>query len=249
MTTDFASKGVGEAQRRFAMSNAPLMPKATAVWLLDNTALTFDQVADFTKMHPLEIRAIADGDAAQGIKGMDPLSNGQLTREEIERGEKNPDYRLRLQESKVVLPPQPKRKGPRYTPVSRRHERPSAILWLLRSHPELKDAQVMRLVGTTKSTIASVRDRTHWNTSQLTPIDPVTLGLCSQIELDFEVARAAKEKPIDAAYGGATLLPASETTKKDEYETSEKSSDDLNVDAVFAKLKTLGGKKQEQEEE
>jgi uncharacterized protein len=148
-----------------------------------------------------------------------------------------------------VLPPQPKRKGPRYTPVSRRHERPSAILWLLRNHPELKDAQIMRLVGTTKSTIASVRDRTHWNTSQLTPIDPVTLGLCSQIELDFEVARAAKEKPIDAAYGGATLLPASETTKKDEYEPAERSSDDLNVDAVFAKLKTLGGKKQDQEEE
>ncbi|MBY9039543.1 DUF1013 domain-containing protein, partial [Pseudomonas fluorescens] len=141
------------------------------------------------------------------------------------------------------------RKGPRYTPVSRRHERPSAILWLLRSHPELKDAQVMRLVGTTKSTIASVRDRTHWNTSQLTPIDPVTLGLCSQIELDFEVARAAKEKPIDTAYGGATLLPASETTKKDEYEPAERSSDDLNVDAVFAKLKTLGGKKHEDEEE
>ena len=230
------------------MSNAPLMPKATAVWLLDNTALTFDQVADFTKMHPLEIRAIADGDAAQGIKGMDPISNGQLTREEIEKAEKNPDYRLRLQETKVVLPPQPKRKGPRYTPVSRRHERPSAILWLLRNHAELKDAQIMRLVGTTKSTIASVRDRTHWNTSSLTPIDPVTLGLCSQIELDFEVARAAKEKPADAAYSGATLLPASETTKKEEYEPAEKSSDDLNVDAVFAKLKTLGGKKQEHEE-
>lgn len=231
------------------MSNAPLMPKATAVWLLDNTALTFDQVADFTKMHPLEVRAIADGDAAQGIKGMDPISNGQLTREEIEKGERNQDYRLRLQESKVVLPPQPKRKGPRYTPVSRRHERPSAILWLLRNHAELKDAQIMRLVGTTKSTIASVRDRTHWNTSSLTPIDPVTLGLCSQIELDFEVARAAKEKPLDAAYGGATLLPASETTKKEpEYEGAEKSSDDLNVDAVFAKLKTLGGKKQEEEE-
>ena len=107
----------------------------------------------------------------------------------------------------------------------------------------------MRLVGTSKSTFASVRDRTHWNTSQLTPIDPVTLGLCSQIELDFEVARAAKEKPIDAAYGGATLLPASETTKKDEYEPAERSNDDLNVDAVFAKLKTLGGKKQDQEEE
>src|SRR6201988_3597782 len=114
MTIGFASeKGVGEAQRRFAMSNAPLMPKATAVWLVDNTALTFDQVADFTKMHPLEVRAIADGDAAQGIKGMDPISNGQLTREEIEKAEKNPDYRLRLQESKVVLASQPKGKGPR----------------------------------------------------------------------------------------------------------------------------------------
>src|ERR1700712_5499894 len=206
------------------MSNAPLMPKATAVWLVDNTALTFDQVADFTKMHPLEVRAIADGDAAQGIKGMDPISNGQLTRQEIE-------------------------KGPRYTRVSRRHERPSAILWLVRNHSELKDAQIMRLVGTTKTTIASVRDRTHWNASTLTPMDPVTLGLCSQIELDFEVQRAAKEKPIDTAYGGATLLPASETTRKEpEFEPSEKQRDDLNVDAVFAKLKTIGGKKQDDEE-
>ena len=230
------------------MSNAPLMPKATAVWLVDNTALTFDQVADFTKMHPLEVRAIADGDAAQGIKGMDPISTGQLSRDEIERGEKDPNYRLKLGESKVVLPPAAKKKGPRYTPVSRRHERPSAILWLVRNHPELKDAQIMRLVGTTKTTIASVRDRTHWNASTLTPMDPVTLGLCSQIELDFEVQRAAKEKPVPAAYGGATLLPASETTKKEpEFEPSEKSEDDLNVDAVFAKLKTIGGKKQDDE--
>src|SRR5207237_7256163 len=159
MTTASPPKEVGEAQRRFAMSNAPLMPKATAVWLLDNTALTFDQVADFTKMHPLEIRAIADGDAAQGIKGSDPISSGQLTREEIEKGETDPGYRLKLEESKVVLPPAAKRKGPRYTPVSRRHERPSAILWLVRNHPELQHAQIMRLVGTTKTTIASVRDR------------------------------------------------------------------------------------------
>ncbi len=208
------------------MSNAPLMPKATAVWLVDNTALTFDQVADFT----------------------DPISNGQLTREEIERGEKEPNYRLRLEESKVVLPAQGKKKGPRYTPVSRRHERPSAILWLVRNHPELKDAQIMRLVGTTKTTIASVRDRTHWNASTLTPMDPVTLGLCSQIELDFEVQRAAKEKPAETAYGGATLLPASETTRKEpEFEPTEKQREDLNVDAVFAKLKTIGGKKAEQE--
>ena len=232
------------------MSNAPLMPKATAVWLVDNTALTFDQVADFTKMHVLEVRAIADGDAAQGIKGMDPISNGQLTRDEIEKGESDPNYRLKLEESKVVLPPAAKKKGPRYTPVSRRHERPSAILWLVRNHPELKDAQIMRLVGTTKTTIASIRDRTHWNAQTLTPMDPVTLGLCSQIELDFEVQRAAKEKPLDQqTYGGATLLPASETTRKDEYEGAEKSDDDLNVDAVFAKLKGIGGKKHDEDEE
>lgn len=232
------------------MSNAPLMPKATAVWLVDNTALTFDQVADFTKMHVLEVRAIADGDAAQGIKGMDPISNGQLTRDEIERGEKDANYRLKLEESKVVLPPATKKKGPRYTPVSRRHERPSAILWLVRNHPELKDAQIMRLVGTTKTTIASIRDRTHWNAQTLTPMDPVTLGLCSQLELDFEVQRAAKEKPLDQqAYGGATLLPASETTRKDDYEGAEKSDDDLNVDAVFAKLKGIGGNKPRDEDE
>ncbi len=232
------------------MSNAPLMPKATAVWLVDNTALTFDQVADFTKMHPLEVRAIADGDAAQGIKGMDPISTGQLSRDEIEKGEADPNYRLRLGESKVAVPSLAKKKGPRYTPVSRRHERPSAILWLVRSHPELKDSQIMRLVGTTKTTIASVRDRTHWNASTLTPMDPVTLGLCTQMELDFEVQRAAKEKPAVQQYGGATLLSASETTRKDaehEAEVSEKQRDDLNVDAVFAKLKTIGGKKAEEE--
>ena len=229
------------------MSHAPLMPKATAVWLVDNTGLSFDQVADFCKMHPLEIRAIADGDAAQGIKGMDPISTGQLTRDEIEKAEKDFDYRLKLQDSKVALPPAAKKKGPRYTPVSRRHERPSAILWLVRNHPELKDSAIMRLVGTTKTTIASVRERTHWNASQLTPMDPVTLGLCSQIELDFEVQRAAKEKPTNAVYGGATLLPASETTRKEtESEPTEKQREDMNVDAVFAKLKTIGGKRDEE---
>src|SRR6266480_2212593 len=244
MTKGFACKKVVEAQRRFAMSNAPLMPKATAVWLVDNTALTFDQVADFTKMHPLEVRAIADGDAAQGIKGMDPISNGQLTREEIERGESDPNYRLKLEESKVILPPAAKKKGPRYTPVSRRHERPSAILWLVRNHHELKDAQIMRLVGTTKSTIAAIRERTHWNAPNLQPMDPVTLGLCSQIDLDLEVHRASKEKPAEADAHGATLLPASETTAQRREPASEekKPGEELNVDAVFAKLKQLGGK-------
>lgn len=234
------------------MSNAPLMPKATAVWLVDNTALSFDQVAEFCKMHPLEIHAIADGDAAQGIKGSDPIATGQLTREEIAKGEADPAYRLRLAESKVRLPAPAKKKGPRYTPVSRRHERPSAILWLVRNHSELKDAQIMRLVGTTKTTIASIRDRTHWNTSQLTPMDPVTLGLCSQIDLDFEVQRAAKEKPATSVYGGATLLPASETTRKEEpaFENavSERSREQADDAAVFARLKQLGGKKGDSEE-
>ncbi len=250
MTDGFASKEVGEAQRRFAMSNAPLMPKATAVWLVENTSLSFEQIAHFCKLHPLEVKGIADGEVAAGIKGSDPIGTGQLTREEIERAQADPDYRLRMAEAKVKLPEIKRtKKGPRYTPVSRRHERPSAILWLVRNHPELKDAQIMRLVGTTKTTIASVRDRTHWNASTLTPMDPVTLGLCSQIELDFEVQRAAKEKPVPAAYGGATLLPASETTKKEpEFEPNEKQQDDLNVDAVFAKLKTIGGKKQDDEE-
>jgi hypothetical protein len=139
-----------------------------------------------------------------------------------------------------------KKKGPRYTPVSRRQDRPNAILWLVRNHPELKDAQIMRLVGTTKSTIDAIRERTHWNSANLTPLDPVTLGLCSQIDLDLEVHRAAKEKPVPAEAQGATLLPASVTTApKEEPEptpAAAKKAEDLNVEAVFAKLKQLGGK-------
>jgi hypothetical protein len=225
---------------------APLMPKATAVWLVENTALSFDQVAEFCKLHPLEVKAIADGDAAQGIKGLDPIQTGQLTREEIEQAVANPDHKLKLSDQKVRLPEAKKKKGPRYTPVSRRQDRPNAILWLVRNHPELKDAQIMRLVGTTKSTIASIRDRTHWNAQSLQPMDPVTLGLCSQIDLDLEVHRAAKEKPVPASEG-ATLLPASETTiRPREPEPEEKKpSDELNVDAVFAKLKQIGGGKGE----
>ena len=178
------------------MSQGPLMPKATAVWLVENTSLSFEQIADFCKLHPLEVKGIADGEVAAGIKGLDPVTTGQLTREEIEKAQGNPDYRLKIAESKVKLPEVKRtKKGPRYTPVSRRHDRPNAILWLLRNHPELKDAQIMRLVGTTKTTIQQVRDRTHWNSAASQPMDPVTLGLCSQIDLDFEVQRAAKDRP------------------------------------------------------
>ena len=232
-------------------SAAPLMPKATAVWLLDNTALTFDQVADFCKLHPLEVKAIADGDAAQGIKGLDPILTGQLTREQITEAEKNPEIRLKLAEQRVAVPsPERGKKGPRYTPVSRRQDRPNAILWLVRNHPELKDSAIMRLVGTTKSTIAAIRERTHWNAAALTPMDPVTLGLSTQTDLDFEVNRANKEKPLPADTG-ATLLPAAETTARKEAEVaaahaaeSEKKpgGSDLDVSAVFAKLKQLTGK-------
>ncbi len=225
---------------------APLMPKATAVWLVENTALSFDQVADFCKLHPLEVKAIADGDAAQGIKGLDPIQTSQLSRAEIDKGEAEPDYRLKLLDAKVRLPVAKRKKGPRYTPVSRRQDRPNAILWLVRNHPELKDAQIMRLVGTTKSTILSIRERTHWNAQTLQPMDPVTLGLCSQIDLDLEVHRAAKEKPIDAIAQGATLLPASETTaraREPEEPEEKKPGEELNVDAVFAKLKQIGGGK------
>jgi len=230
---------------------APLMPKATAVWLLDNTALTFDQVAEFCKLHPLEVKAIADGDAAQGIKGLDPILTGQLTREQISAAEADPTMKLEISAPKVTIPgPDRGKKGPRYTPVSRRQDRPNAILWLVRNHPELKDAAIMRLVGTTKSTIASIRDRTHWNAATLTPMDPVTLGLCTQTDLDFEVGRANKEKPAPVA-AGATLLPAAETTAKKEAEVAAapaepvKKEGELDVGAVFAKLKQLGGKSDE----
>ena len=229
----------------------PLMPKATAVWLVENTSLSFEQIADFCKLHPLEVKAIADGDAAQGIKGLDPVLTGQLSREEIEKAVADPDYRLKLLDPKVRLPEAKKKKGPRYTPVSRRQDRPNAILWLVRNHPELKDSQIMRLVGTTKSTIQAIRERTHWNAQNLQPLDPVTLGLCTQIDLDFEVQRAAKEKPV-IEDRGATLLPAAVTTAaaeaKAEAEQTTKQRDDLNVDAVFAKLKQLGGKQEEKDE-
>ncbi|ALK08031.1 DUF1013 domain-containing protein [Blastochloris viridis] len=219
------------------MANAPLMPKATAVWLVENTSLTFDQIADYCKLHPLEVKAVADGEAAQGIKGLDPVANGQLSREELDLAVADPSRRLKLLESKVRVPEVKTRRGPRYTPVSKRQDRPNAILWLVRNHSELKDAQIMRLVGTTKSTIESVRERTHWNSVNLQPMDPVTLGLCSQIDLDLEVQRAAKEKPLPTV-GGTTLLPAELTTRVPEPEPEPVAPTTANVDLskVFAKF-------------
>ena len=235
------------------MANTLLMPKATAVWLVDNTALTFDQIAEFCKLHPLEVSAIADGDTAQGIKGMDPVMTGQLTREEIARAEADPEYKLKLSGPKVRVP-ETKRKGPRYTPLSKRQDRPNAILWLVRNHPELKDAQISRLVGTTKSTIEQIRNRTHWNSANLVPMDPVTLGLCSQIDLDLEVQRAARHAPAPQP-SGDTLLPASETEglpveeEAAKPEEEKKEDDELDADAVFAKLSSLKGREEDSDDE
>ncbi len=175
------------------MSPTPLMPKATAVWLVENTPLTFQQIADFCHLHELEVKGIADGDVAQGIKGLDPVASGQLARDELEKAVADTGYRMKIQESKVVLPPLKARKGPHYTPVSRRQDRPDAIAWLLRNHSELTDAQIIKLVGTTKSTIQSIKDRTHWNSQNIKPVDPVTLSLCTQLDLDLAVQRAAKK--------------------------------------------------------
>ena len=225
------------------MANTLLMPKATAVWLVDNTALSFDQIAQFCKLHPLEVKAIADGESAQGIKGLDPVITGQLSRDEIARGEADPEHRLKLSEPKVRVP-ESKRRAPRYTPLSKRQDRPNAILWLVKNHPELKDAQISRLVGTTKATIEQIRGRTHWNAANLTPMDPVTLGLCSQIDLDLEVQRASRGQPAVAT--GDTLLPASMT---ESLNVRDRDEDELDADAVFAKLSSLKSSAPEEDEE
>ena len=230
------------------MANTLLMPKATAVWLVDNTALSFDQIAQFCKLHPLEVKAIADGEAAQGIKGLDPVMTGQLSREEIAKGEADPEHKLKLSEPKVRVP-ESKRRAPRYTPLSKRQDRPNAILWLVKNHPELKDAQVSRLVGTTKSTIEQIRNRTHWNAANLTPMDPVTLGLCSQIDLDLEVQRASRGQPAAASVGD-TLLPASMTEGLDvRTDKADRDEDELDADAVFAKLSSLKSTAPDEDEE
>ncbi len=174
--------------------NQVLMPKATAVWLVDNTSLTFDQIADFCVLHPLEVKGIADGEVARDIRGADPIANGQLSREELDAAEKDPNYRMKAQKSRHAELLKPIKKGPRYTPVSRRQDRPDAIAWFVRNHPEVADSQIAKLLGTTKATIDAVRDRTHWNSANIKPVDPVTLGLVGQLELDDVVRKAADKK-------------------------------------------------------
>lgn len=174
----------------------PIMARATAVWLVDNTTLTFKQIADFTGMHELEVQGIADGDVATGVKGFDPVANNQLTEDDIEKGQKDPMYKLKLKFNPAAVGEETRR-GPRYTPLSKRQDRPAAIYWLVKFHPELTDGQIGKLVGTTKPTIQAIRERTHWNIANISPIDPVALGLCKQSELDTIVQKAAAKRAAE----------------------------------------------------
>jgi hypothetical protein len=198
------------------MADHILMPKATAVWLVDNTSMTFEQIADFCGLHPLEVKGIADGEVARDIRGADPITMGQLTREELDRAQREPKYRMKAQKSRHAELLKPIRKGPRYTPVSRRQDRPDAIAWFVRNHPEVSDAQIAKTLGTTKATIDQVRNRTHWNSANIKPVDPVTLALVTQMELDAVVRIAAEKKARDDARRGVTqpegptLQPATE---------------------------------------
>jgi len=197
----------------------PIMAKATAVWLVDNTMLTFKQIGDFCGLHELEIQGIADGEVASGIKGFDPISNNQLDQAEIERALESPSYKLILKHNPSAEG-ETKKRGPRYTPLSKRQDRPSAIAWLVKFHPELTDAQISKLVGTTKPTILTIRDRSHWNISNIQPVDPVALGLCKQLELDAAVRKAAekleKDTDITSEEDKVKLMSTEQSLKTDE---------------------------------
>ncbi|NOX81798.1 MAG: DUF1013 domain-containing protein [Alphaproteobacteria bacterium] len=218
------------------MADYPLMPIATAVWLIDNTSLTFDQVAEFCGLHPLQVRGVADGDVGGGVRGIDPITTHQLARDEIEKGQQDPDYKLKISPPKTIVAERT-RKGPRYTPVSKRQNRPDAIAWMVRNHPEIADAQIAKLLGTTKTTIQSVRDRSHWNSANLQPQDPVGLGLCTQIDLDTIVRKAAaKRAKLEAANpdAGPSLKPVAETVAPEPAPTTEETADKVDLSKVFA---------------
>ena len=219
-----------------------LMPKATAVWLLDNTSLTFGQIADFCGLHNLEVKGIADGDVAENMRGVDPIAGGMLSREEIHKGEADESYKLKRAESKIAHIPQPKRKGSRYTPVIRRQDKPDAVAWFIRNHPEVSDAQISKTIGTTKSTINNVRDKSHWNSQNIRPVDPVTLGLCTQIELDEVISKSAeKRRKIEEERAKNTEGPGLQPTQDEAgaYEAPEEDapSENISADDIFKNFK------------
>lgn len=223
----------------------PLMTKATAVWLVDNTTLSFKQIADFCELHELEVQGIADGDVATGVKGFDPIANNQLDQIEIDRGEKSPSYKLKLKYNPAATGEE-KRRGPRYTPLSKRQDRPASILWLVKFHPELSDGQISKLVGTTKPTIQAIRERTHWNIQNIQPIDPVALGLCKQTELDAAVQKAAAKKARDGE-----LMSDDERRKLVSTEQSLEMEPEPRMPTAISGLESftlLGGDDEEEED-
>ncbi len=223
----------------------PIMAKATAVWLVDNTTISFKQIADFVGMHELEVQGIADGDVAAGVKGFDPIANNQLTQEEIDQAEADPLHKLKLKFNPSAVGEE-KRRGPRYTPLSKRQDRPAAILWLVKFHPELTDGQISKLVGTTKPTIQSIRERTHWNISNIQPVDPVALGLTKQSELDAAVQKAAAKKAADG-----DLMSDDERRKLVGTEQSLEMEAEPKIPTAIEGLETFsltGGDDEEEEE-
>ncbi|NNE87138.1 MAG: DUF1013 domain-containing protein [Silicimonas sp.] len=225
--------------------NKPIMAKATAVWLVDNTTITFKQVADFCGLHELEVQGIADGDVATGVKGFDPITNNQLTQDEIDAAEKDPLHKLKLKYNAAAVGEE-KRRGPRYTPLSKRQDRPAAILWLVKFHPELTDGQISKLVGTTKPTIQSIRDRSHWNISNIQPVDPVALGLTKQTELDAAVQKAAAKQAKDG-----TLMSDEERRKLVSTEQSLGADPEPKLPSAIEGLETftLGDADEEKEDD
>ena len=208
----------------------PLMARATAVWLVDNTTLSFKQIGDFVSMHELEIQGIADGDVALGVKGFDPVANNQLDSDEIKKGEGDPLHKLKLKFNPAAVGEE-KRRGPRYTPLSKRQDRPASIYWLVKFHPELSDGQISKLIGTTKPTIQAIRTRTHWNISNIQPIDPVALGLCKQSELDAAVQKAADKKVAAGdVMNDEDRRKLVSTEKSLEMDVEEKASNPFNAE-------------------
>ncbi len=207
-----------------------LYPKATAVWLVDNSTMTFEQIAEFCGLHHLEVKGIADGEVARDIRGADPIANGQLAREELDKAQADPKYRMKIQKGRHQDLLKTNKKAPRYTPVARRQDRPDAIAWFIKHHPEVTDAQIAKFLGTTKATIETVREGSHWNKAQIKPVDPVTLGLGQQLELDALIKKAAEKKARDDKKKGIkpegeTLKPASETTAEEEPVFAEPEDD------------------------
>lgn len=226
------------------MSGTPIMAKATAVWLCDNTTMTFRQIADFCGLHELEVQGIADGDVAAGVKGFDPIANKQLTQAEISKAEADPHHKLTLLYNPASAGEE-KRRGPRYTPLSKRQDRPASIYWLVKFHPELSDGQISKLVGTTKPTIQAIRERTHWNINNIEPIDPVALGLCKQSELDAAVQKANAKK---AKEGG--VMSDDERRKLVSTEQSLGADEDAKIPTAIEGLETFTlGDAPEQEED